>query len=149
MFINRIQPIGPASSYKTYQIVSPLSTHFRPASCAEVHCPAHQHGWKTVIDERTEQGKSQAHYIRKEAGRKYREDKDIQGALTIFIFEAGQRCFGAHQVRLDRPETYIVRDGDWRGNPRGTKPYVHTKAAYWVEDFAEHQNRLANEIEKG
>ncbi|KUN03143.1 hypothetical protein AQI95_24610 [Streptomyces yokosukanensis] len=148
--MNRAEPTMPAEAYKTYAIVAPKSTHWVDATCAEVECAHHLYGWQSVIDESTELGQRQAHYIRKQAGRRFTEERR-EGGLTAFVFEAGQVCFNAakHQRRLDRPELYIVRDGDHRGNPRGTAPRQHVKAADWVDDFAEHQQALADEHQKG
>jgi hypothetical protein len=148
--MNRIEPAMPAEAYKTYSIVAPRSTHWVDATCAEVDCVHYLHGWQSVIDEATELGQRQAYYIRKQSGRAFREERRPDG-LTAFTFEAGQPCFAAqrHQRRLDRPELYIVRDGDHRGNPRGTPQRQHVRAADWVEDFAEHQQQLADEHQKG
>lgn len=148
--MNRIEPAMPAAAYKTYAIVAPRSTHWVAATCAEAECAHHLYGWQSVIDETSELGQRQAYYIRKVSGRAYREERRPDG-LTTFTFEAGQPCFNAakHRRRLDRPELYIVRDGDHRGNPRGTAPRQHVRAQDWVEDFAEHQQGLADEIKKG
>ena len=94
------------------------------------------------------------HYIRKNSGRRFVESRVLSDEgvpLTAFRFEAGQRCFRAdeHRARLERPEIYLVRDGDWRGNPRGTEPRRHASAADWVDDFANHQETLANRLKEG
>lgn len=147
---NRLNPGLPSHAYKTYQVVAPLSTHFRPATCQEVECPAMINGWRTVVDESTPLGAKQAHYIRTVSRRSFREDKDLGvSSMTSFVFAPGQLCFAQHKLRTGRPEVYLVRDGDHRGNPRGTQPRRHTRAEDWVEDFNEHQGRLADEIEKG
>ena len=138
--MNRIMPQMPAHMYKTYQITSPVSTHFRVGTCDEAGCLAHQHGWQTSVDETTELGQRQAHYIRTTAGRKYVERRTEIG-LTAFEFEAGQKCFAEHQVSLERPEFYVVHGGDWRGNPRGDVRR-HSTPDSWVNDFAEHQARI-------
>jgi len=146
--MTRIEPNMPVTAYKTYRILSPQQTHFRPATCAEAGCTAYLHGWQSTIDETTVLGQQQAHYIRKQSGRSFTEER-LPNGLTQFTFEAGQRCFaGDHQVRLDRPELYLVRGGDWRGNPTGEKRQ-HANAADWIEDFGEHQQRLADEMRKG
>jgi hypothetical protein len=142
----RITPNMPPEAYKTYRISSPLATHWRPATCAEANCGAHQNGWQSTIDEATVLGQQQAHYIRKQSGRRFTEER-LPG-LTRFAFEAGQTCFGSHQLPLDRPELYLVRGGDWRGNPTG-ELREHASAADWIEDFGEHQLRLADQIERG
>jgi len=146
--MTRIEPNMPVTAYKTYRIASPVSTHFRPATCAEAGCGAYLNGWTSTIDETTVLGQQQAHYIRKQSGRGYREER-LPSGLTQFTFDAGQRCFANdHQVRLDRPELYIVRGGDWRGNPTG-ESRQHQNAQDWIEDFGEHQQRLADEMRKG
>ncbi|WP_432019915.1 hypothetical protein [Streptomyces sp. 1222.5] len=148
--MNRINPAMPAEAYKTYAIVAPKSTHWVDATCAQVDCAHHLNGWQSVIDETTELGQRQAHYIRKQSGRRFSEERR-DGGLTAFTFDAGQECFNSakHQRRLDRPELYVVRDGDFRGNPRGTATRQHANAADWVDDFATHQQGIADEIAKG
>ena len=91
----------------------------------------------------------QAWYIRNQSGRRFTEDRDQAPGLTVFVFEAGQTCFdaGRHQTRLERPELYIVRGGDWRGHTGNERK--HTRPEHWVEDFAEHQQQLADRIKKG
>jgi len=138
----RIHPQLPAAAFKTYAISSPISTHYRDGTCDEAGCLAQRHGWQTNVDETSDIGQRQAHYIRKLSGRRFTERRTEIG-LTAFVFEAGQRCFAAHKVSLERPEFYIVRDGDWRGNPRGTPTRVHSSADSWVDDFASHQDQLA------
>jgi hypothetical protein len=139
--MNRITPVGPVHAYKTYEIVSPISTHYRDGTCDEAGCLAQQHGWKTTVDEATELGQRQAHYIRTQAGRRFLEERTAAG-LTDFTFEPGQRCFATHKVPLERPELYVVRGGDWRGNPTG-EVRRHSGADSWVDDFATHQDRIA------
>lgn len=147
---NRLTPALPAHAYKTYQVAAPISTHYRPATCQEFDCQAMIRGWKTVVDTSTELGQRQAHYIRTESRRKFREERNMADQrVVMFCFEPGQICFASHQVRTERPEVYLVRDGDWRGNPRGTTPRRHANAQDWLEDFSEHQGRLAEEIERG
>jgi len=140
----RITPQAPPQFYKTYQIVSPISTHYRTGTCEEFGCLAHQHGWQTGVDESTELGQRQAHYIRALSGRRFVERRTEIG-LTAFTFEAGQKCFAEHKVPLDRPELYVVRGGDFRGNPRN-EVRKHSGADSWVNDFAEHQDRIARVV---
>lgn len=140
----------PPEALKTYAINAPLSTHFRPATCAEAGCPAYLHGWRTIVDTRSDLGQGQAYYIRKELGHRFTEIRMPTG-LTEFTFEPGQRCFksDSHRIRLERPEIYVVRDGDARGNPRRTAARIHGSAADWQEDFATHQETLANRMKEG
>lgn len=146
--VNRVDPKLPVTSMQTYSVVAPLSTHFRAATCEEVECTKYVQGWVSPIDESTELGRAQAYYIRNHSGRHFTEDRNQMPGLTMFVFEAGQKCFKQHQTRLDRPELYIVRDGDWRGNPTGNCRQ-HVNAEDWVDDFKNHQAELADEIQKG
>lgn len=145
----RVEPQMPAANYKTYQILAPRLTHWRDATCAEVQCAAHVKGWTTVADERTDLGMGHAYYIRKQSGRAFKESRDEHG-MTVFVFTPGQRCFRSnHQVRIERPEIYVVKGGDWRGNPRGIDPRIHARPSEWVDDFAGHQDRLATRLRQG
>ena len=144
--VNRFDPQLPPSAMKTYELRSPLATHWRPATCAEVDCAAQAHGWRTVIDVATDLGRVQANYIRLHSGRHFTAEET--GTLVTFTFPAGQTCFAEHRAPLDRPEFYRVVGGDWRGNPRG-EVYNHANAADWVDDFRNHQDKLATEAQKG
>lgn len=122
--------------YRTYQIVAPISTHFRPATCEEVDCDAYRHGWKTLVPSNSDQ----ALYIRSGAsGRRFIEVNDSCDetiGMTEFIFEAGQRCFGAskHVVPLERDPIFNVREN---GLTRR-----HTRPELWTEDFAGHLDKV-------
>jgi hypothetical protein len=143
----RPNPIMPAHAYKTYEWVAPLGTHFRKATCADAACPAYLNGWRVRVETLT----PELLHTAKTAGRKFVEQR-VTDSETWLVFEAGQPCFRAseHRVRVnDRPPLYIVRDGDHRGNPRGTKARLHQRPEHWLEDFAEHQQGLADEIAKG
>ena len=136
----RFTPAGPPAAYKTYTMLRPAETHTRPVNCETADCDRQANGWVTTINETTLLGQKQAYYIRTQSGRRYIEvDGD---GVTLFTFPADQECFETHTVDLDKPSTWIVRGGDWRGNPRRTGR-VHDRPEHWVEDFAEHQDRLA------
>lgn len=143
--INRIEPQLPAAAYKTYQIISPKSTHFRKATCEEVDCPAYRNGWITRVP-----ANSDLENLVRNSGRRWRGLKH-EGAEVVFIFDPGTECFESskHTVRLERPEIYVVTGGDFRGNPLGTEPVRHKNAADWVDDFANHQDKIARQIERG
>jgi hypothetical protein len=138
--VNRVTPALGVHQTQSFEILAPTETHQRKATCTEVDCGAQANGWVSKIDESSPLGQRQAHYIRKESGRRFTETRDPTG-LTLFTFPAGQTCFGGHTVALDRPEFYIVRDGDWRGNPTGRRR-EHDRPEHWVEDFAQHQQSL-------
>lgn len=142
----RPTPLMDAAAYKTYALVSPLSSHFRPATCAEVACREYLNGWRVHIEALAPDLREAA----AKSGRRYTIDAVAPGH-TYLVFAAGQPCFRAsqHRKRIDREPLYVVRDGDHRGNPRGTKARLHQRPADWQEDFADHQQRLADEIKKG
>lgn len=143
-----IEPRMSPGFYKTYQILAPTHSHFRRATCDEVGCLKLRNGFKVVVDENTDLGRRQAYYMRHDKSRKAVESRNAAG-LTEFLFVAGNKCFAEHKTRLERPELFYVRDGDRRGNPRGTAPRLHKNAAEWEEDFSEHQDRLNNALERG
>jgi len=145
----RLPPAMPAAAYRTFQVVAPLATHFVSATCAEADCAEYLLGWVTTVDERTELGERQAHFIRHDRERRHFEERRPDG-LTAFTFPPGQRCFrsGDHRRRLEREEIFVMRDGDWRGNPLGTAP-VRVGVTSWVDEFGEHQERLAEAHERG
>ena len=143
----RIPPALPAGAYKTYQIAAPLATHWNVVTCADAGCEHHETGWDSLIDEQTELGQRQAHYVRRESGRRFTEERQPDG-LTRFKFEAGQKCFREHSARNMRPERFVERDGDWRGNPtRRRREYGRPDE--WVDSFQENQDRLRTLIERG
>jgi hypothetical protein len=143
--LNRVQPLLPVQAMKTYQVSSPLATHWRPATCAEVDCQPHQHGWATTVlpggaDEAAIKG----------SGRHWSSAERTADGFVRYVFPPGQPCFAAarHKVQLDRPELFSVRGGDFRGNPTG-EVRRHAKAEDFVEDFGEHQQRIHDAQEKG
>lgn len=142
--MNRIQPRMSPQAYKTYRIVAPPATHFRRATCREVDCRAYAFGWVTTIDVNTELGAQQANYIRMKSGRAFTVT-EVMG-MAVFTFSAGQTCFAQHTTRLDRPEIFEVRRGDFRGS---TLDRTHANSDDWVDDFANHQDRIAKAIQEG
>lgn len=138
----RIVPQLPTGAYQTYGIAVPRDTTVK-AACEQVGCPAWRRGWRTVIDETADLGAQQATYIRTAAGRTFTERPGPAGT-TEFLFDSGQRCFAEHRTR---PEVYTVRPGDWRGVAGPTRR--HARAADWVDDFAEHQQRIADQRQQG
>lgn len=139
----RIAPALPVGAYTTYQVLAPLSTHFRPATCEEVDCEAYRNGWRVRIE-----GLAPAMlHAARTCGRRYRELQVAQGE-TWLVYEPGQPCLKAttHTTRLDRPEIYLRRPGDWRGLGEA---YRHSRPEHWVDDFATHQQQLADRLERG
>lgn len=150
MIDRSVQPQMPASAYETYAIVAPLSSHFRPATCEEAGCPAFLNGWRSVIDVSIDGGPERHHFITHDASRRHTVVQDGPSLFT-FTFPPGQRCFAAseHRVRLDREERFVKRGGDFRGNPLGLRPVAFKDPQAWVDDFGEHQERVATLLERG
>lgn len=144
MALNRLPPALPIGAYRTYNIATPLSTHWTAATCAQVDCEHYLHGWAV----RVEHTAPADVHLAKTAGRKYIEQHVAEGE-NYLVFEPGQPCFraGTHMRRLDREEIYGIRSGDWRGDPthRGLQ-LVSSQA--WVDDSGENQQRLTDLIEK-
>lgn len=144
--LQRCEPALPVTAMKSYQILAPRATHYRPATCAEYECPDYLHGWRTIVPADS----PAAEYIRHDRTRRHTEQRQ-PGGLAEFTFEPGQRGFAGpahdHVLPVGRPERFIERGGDWRGNPRGDVR-EHT-ADTWVDSFANHQDRLHTALERG
>jgi hypothetical protein len=137
--LTRPDPALPAAAMKTYSVVAPLDSHWRPASCEQVGCLAHHNGFQTRVDESTDLGARQAAYVRQRAGRPFSETRE--DGVTVFTFPPGTECFTQHKTRRSRPLLYVVRNGDWRSYLG--RPQIHTSPDAWIDDFASHQDRLA------
>lgn len=141
----RLPAAGPIGAYQTFQIAVPLETHWRPATCEEVDCEQYRNGWRVRV-----QGLSESDvYAIANSGRKFTR-LDVAETETWLVFEPGQSCFRAseHRLPLGRPELFVVRDGDWRGNPTGNV-YQHKRAEDWVDQFSVNQGKIAEAIERG
>lgn len=141
--VTRINPVGPPQAYQTYQVHTP-KTHMRAATCEEVECPNYLRGFKIAV---AHDDQRRIHLI-KTSGKPYTVE-DGESGVRYAVFAAGTHCFKemTHRVAVG-PELYIVKGGDWRGNPTG-RVRQHVKAADWVEDFATHQDRIATELKRG
>lgn len=141
----RIEPQMRPEAYQTYQILAPVSSHFRPATCEEINCPNYVNGWRVRADVLDEKMIHTATH----SGRKF-EWVRVSELENWLVFEAGQPCFNSsgHRTRIDKPELFLIRQGDHRGNPRGTEPRrLHVDD--WQDDFQNHQDKLATEFERG
>lgn len=145
----------PASVFKTYQIAAPLRSHWRKVTCREYECDAYVLGWESHIDESTELGQRQAHYVRSVCGKRFREHRTEAG-ITVFAFEPGQEGFASrrasedhtqHYLPLEREPLYSERGGDWRAQT--SRPRGYSRAEDWVDSFATHQDKLATALERG
>lgn len=134
---NRVPPKGPSHAYQTHSVQTPLSTHHRKATCAEVDCQAFLNGWSLHKEVLTEQDL----HVARNSGRRFRE-VEIGPGVTHLVYEAGQPCFAAHThtVRLDRQEFFFVGRGDWR-----TFSTRHATQFKRPEDFIDH---FATELDK-
>ena len=146
--LNRVDMKTPVQMMQTFQVVSPISTHTKPATCEEVECDHYAKGWAMKLDLQTELGQKQAYYIKHHSGRKYAVANQVDGLVTLH-FAPNQPCFREHRVPTGRPEIYRVKGGDYRGNPLRTPVRTHSKAEFWVEEFAENQDRLKTQMERG
>lgn len=142
MTLFRIQPAMPAQAYQTYAYSRGRDIR-RKAACQEVGCEAYRLGWETAVDEATEMGRQQAHYIRTQSGRTFREYRSEAG-LTVFRFEPYQRCFADHQTIA---EAFYVRGGDWRLNQGLIRRHVNGRD--WAEDMAEQLDTIRTAQERG
>ena len=142
----RIEPQMGPESYKTFAMVSPLQTHMRQATCAEYGCDHYRQGWRIRLEALT----PDLVHAARTSGRRYREEHIADGE-TYLVFDAGQPCFktATHRLPIGRPPLFLVRDGDHRGNPRRTETRRYDRPDQWVDDFATHQQTLADEIQKG
>jgi len=147
---SRPDPVADPRFYQTYQILAPVQTHTRPATCREVDCEHWRNGWVTRIDTGTDLGARQANYIRMQSGRRFSTTHSIvsDSSLVTFTFPPGQECFTQHRVPLDRPATFLRLGGDWRGNPTGER-LRHANAEDWRDDMGEHLQKIHEEHEKG
>lgn len=141
--VHRMPVTLPVGAVQTYQIAAPRSTHWRTATCAEVGCHAYINGWITPV-----LGGSADEALLRSAGRKWvRVERAADGFLR-YHFAAGTRCLAAsrHRVRIERPELFVLRDGDWRwsGQPR-----VFGDPADWVDHFATRLDNIATAIQRG
>lgn len=137
-----------AESFQTFQIQAPKDTHTVPATCEDVECGQYANGWRMVLDLTTELGQKQAYYIKHHSGRAYKAISLVDG-LATYEFRSGQLCFQEHRQSIERPPIFRVKGGDQRGNPLRSPTRVHKKPEFWVEEFAENQDKIATAIEKG
>ncbi len=144
----RPDPFMDPQAYKTYSVKTPPRTHFRPASCEEYRCSEFVNGFMTTLDLATDIGREFADFIRKDRMRSHEEIRTSMYEVR-FVFPPGTQCWlwNKHKVPIDRPPILVVRRGDWRGSLGLIRR--HTRIEYWVEDFADHQGKLAETFKRG
>jgi hypothetical protein len=147
--VSRFKPAGPVSAYKTYAMNRPHDTHSRPATCEEIDCDFWRHGWVTTLDISTTEG--QFHFETAKAASRTRPYslQRVTDHLLKLLYKPGTPCFKAsqHRVPVERPSIFVVRDGDFRGNPTGRRRV--RRAEDWVDDFANHEDRLETARQRG
>lgn len=148
-FVQRIAPLLPAHAMKTFEVRRPLASHYRRARCEEVGCMKYAAGWVMGFD-LTQQAKvNAANTIRRIVhARGLRCRVDRVGTSVTFTFPPGQQCLEGHQVPLERDPLFIVRGGDWRGNPRRDQ-YKHTTGDSFMDDWRSSQERLDQAMGSG
>lgn len=141
----QLQPVADPRYYQTYQVAAPLGTHWTAATCEQVDCEHWREGWAV----RVEHLDARDLHLVKTAGRKFVEQQ-IGPGETWLVFEAGQPCFraGTHVRRIEKPELFILRGGDHRGDPTGRGP-IQLSPESWTDDFGEHQDNISQLIERG
>lgn len=145
----QIQPLMPAQSYKTYGMAMPLSSHFRRGTCEEVQCEPFLNGFVATFDLATDLGQKQYAYCKEDKDRSFSMQR-VGLNIVKLVYKPGTPCFkrGEHRVPIGREPFFTVTGGDWRGNPRGTG-MRHNNGENWVDDFANHQDKLKTALERG
>lgn len=135
----RLPPAGRPGDYRTFRVSAPLATHWRKATCEEAQCAHFLNGWvtKCVTAEQME-------YIRSLSGRVFEEREP-----GVFYFAPGQTCFrnDTHRVPVEREAIYTEFVGDHRHTLSAPRRY--DRAEQWVAEFAEHQEKLRAQQERG
>lgn len=147
--VTRFAPEAGPEYFKTYTMSAPFASHWRPATCEEYECEDFLKGFVITIDFSTTLGQKQLHYLTK-VDKERRHHMQRTGPHEVkLVYGPGNSCFkrGDHRVPLDRPPFYLVSEGDWRGNPRRIRPRRYQRPEDWVDDFATHQDKIA-EIQK-
>ena len=156
MIVPRLTP----DQTRTYQIVAPLPTHFRPATCEEVDCAAWRNGWITTVlpgtPEHAQVLALRGRYSMIKGRRQLNDPTNPDSGWFVdpthaanedgtvsFQFTAGQPCFrrAQHRKSLQREPFYRVRDG--------ISAPISRRSRDWVNDFATHQQTIADVRRRG
>lgn len=146
----RLTPAMPTQNYQTFAVRSPINTHYRRATCAEIDCPDYLNGWYLKIDGTPQE----LIHIATHSGRRYRVGEVLlEGQTEAFralIFEAGQPCFReeTHVTSLERPEFFYIGRGDFRSFSTRRAQQVG-KPDEFVDRFATHLDKLKTKLERG
>lgn len=138
------------------------NVHYVPSTCEQVDCQRYREGWQSAIDESTSLGQGQAHYIRHDSGRSFREytaaewnekmrhraeeagEKwtDIPNSMTVFSFAPGQRCFKSDEHQRTEAHTPLFLVGGREGLIR-----KHSNADSWADDLRTHQDNILGKLD--
>jgi len=148
----RIEPALGPEYYKSYSLRQPRNTHFRPATCEEFECDEFMFGFVLTMDLSTDLGQRQLDYVKRDKSRRCHLQR-LSLNIMKAVYGPGNDCFepkrSTHKILVGRPPVLLVAEGDWRGNPRRTPTRVHRRVEDWVDDFANHQQALADAVQKG
>jgi hypothetical protein len=146
----RPEPLMSSQAYKTFSTRSPLTTHFRKATCAEVQCAGYVNGWTFSVT--ALKLDPQLDYLARHSGKRFREVDGTPNGLEglYLVYEPGQTCFDidSHVTALERPAFYYVGRGDNRTFST-RRALQHSRAEDWVDDMSNHLDKIRTEIEKG
>lgn len=116
-----------------FSLAKPAQTHRRPATCNEVDCKYLRDGWQMRIMVDTPMGERQMALVL-QSGRKFTSFQESASTLLL-TFEAGQQCYRAHTVDLDRPALYLARQG------AGPVQRI-ARPEDWVGEFSSHLDKI-------
>jgi hypothetical protein len=130
---HRLTPPGQPQDYETWGIRPAL----RAATCEEVACSAHAHGWRS----RVRRGSPEEGLLRQAAlgqvdgHRRHFIEIDQPDGMVEFLFEPGQPCLkvATHEVPAEREGLYLRRGGDWRAQTAAPKAY--DRPDQWTDDL--------------
>lgn len=151
----RLTPAMPTQNYQTFAVRSPINTHYRRATCAEIACADYLNGWYLKIDGTP----PELLHVATHSGRSYRigevmleptEDRPTTEIFKALIFEAGQPCFReeTHVTSLERPEFFYIGRGDFRSFSTRRALQVGQPDEF-VDRFATHLDKLKTKLERG
>ena len=146
----RVPPKLPVHAMKTYEMRWPTSTHHRSATCAEVDCPQYLNGWQMGFDLTVPEKVEAANWVRNQSGLSF--SFALTETTVTFTFPAGQQCLESrirpHTVTLEREPLYLVRGGDFRGNPL-RQQRAHVNGADFADDWHTSLDRLEEQMRRG
>lgn len=136
----------PARLFKGYQIDAPFTRVFRERiTCEQADCADYRSGWMVRADLLDPQMWA---WIK--AKRYAWRRLDLSPTERHIAFEAGQPCFRSDtHTRIVRNPLFVVHGAAKWGRTRADRGYVHSRPEHWVEDFAEHQDKLAAQVARG